>query len=495
MPRNHSKELMSSSSSPLMLSPSFLLSSSSPPSAPHLTHTLSSQSSPFTHLLTDTLSASSMAAEDCDDSNSNSSNLMKDERTEYLSCVNDEDGEDKSDDVLSKAARGIDQRNDGKESDENFDVTGYFHWTPSRRLTDCLLDRRKNQDVCDKLANHVVLCLSHHSQCSLRSFLLPLRTSSLKGENLKAVVIVAKERSFVEREWAHICHFPAVYVKIGSPLNRGVLRSVRIERCHMCVVHSAQRNSTLLHSSMLTSQQSLPLSPPPTSSSSLATHDDSKALLITLNIKNMSFKNVELKYSGTGYDILRRFIRATKNSSISVKDENVQFIDQDDEDDPDTPFHLTQPFACGRAFASRVLDALSITIIFNPETYDLFRVFVTGTDSEEHDHLMAEGFTEQSCQMSAEQLKTIRNRPRLNLLPVNTGILKDLSEDTFGHLFTKSLSVHGILCLGLYRLVNVYARSTSDPNNRFVITNPSPGMKLHFTDKVYCICTQPTADC
>ena len=45
-------------------------------------------------------------------------------------------------------------------------------------------------------------------------------------------------------------------------------------------------------------------------------------------------------------------------SSPSVNDSNVQFLDQDDDDDPDTELYLTQPFACGTAFAVSVLDSL-----------------------------------------------------------------------------------------------------------------------------------------
>lgn len=42
----------------------------------------------------------------------------------------------------------------------------------------------------------------------------------------------------------------------------------------------------------------------------------------------------------------------------AVNDSNVQFLDQDDDDDPDTELYLTQPFACGTAFAVSVLDSL-----------------------------------------------------------------------------------------------------------------------------------------
>lgn len=43
---------------------------------------------------------------------------------------------------------------------------------------------------------------------------------------------------------------------------------------------------------------------------------------------------------------------------LTVNDSNVQFLDQDDDDDPDTELYLTQPFACGTAFAVSVLDSL-----------------------------------------------------------------------------------------------------------------------------------------
>lgn len=45
-----------------------------------------------------------------------------------------------------------------------------------------------------------------------------------------------------------------------------------------------------------------------------------------------------------------------------INDSNVQFLDQDDDDDPDTELYLTQPFACGTAFAVSVLDSLMSTV-------------------------------------------------------------------------------------------------------------------------------------
>ena len=39
-------------------------------------------------------------------------------------------------------------------------------------------------------------------------------------------------------------------------------------------------------------------------------------------------------------------------------DQNVQYLDIDDEDDDDLELHLTQPFACGTAFTVSMLDSL-----------------------------------------------------------------------------------------------------------------------------------------
>ena len=52
-----------------------------------------------------------------------------------------------------------------------------------------------------------------------------------------------------------------------------------------------------------------------------------------------------------------------------MNDSNVQFLDQDDDDDPDTELYLTQPFACGTAFAVSVLDSLMSTVNSFPQSF------------------------------------------------------------------------------------------------------------------------------
>ena len=48
-------------------------------------------------------------------------------------------------------------------------------------------------------------------------------------------------------------------------------------------------------------------------------------------------------------------------------------LDQDDDDDPDTELYLTQPFACGTAFAVSVLDSLMSTVSINNYNYYILR--------------------------------------------------------------------------------------------------------------------------
>ena len=59
-------------------------------------------------------------------------------------------------------------------------------------------------------------------------------------------------------------------------------------------------------------------------------------------------------------------------SSNTGNDANVQFLDQDDDDDPDTELYMTQPFACGTAFAVSVLDSLMSTVSSNSHSIKNF---------------------------------------------------------------------------------------------------------------------------
>ena len=110
--------------------------------------------------------------------------------------------------------------------------------------------------------------------------------------------------------------------------------------------------------------------------------------------------------------------------TMLVNDSNVQFLDQDDDDDPNTELYLTQPFACGTAFAVSVLDSLMstvgwtwflISLIFPSQTYfnqnalTLIRSLITGGATPELELILAEGAGLRGGDSTPE---TLRNRDR-----------------------------------------------------------------------------------
>ena len=92
-----------------------------------------------------------------------------------------------------------------------------------------------------------------------------------------------------------------------------------------------------------------------------------------------------------------------------VNDSNVQFLDQDDDDDPDTELYLTQPFACGTAFAVSVLDSLMSTTYFNQNALTLIRSLITGGATPELELILAEGAGLRGGYSTSE---TLQNRDR-----------------------------------------------------------------------------------
>ena len=63
-------------------------------------------------------------------------------------------------------------------------------------------------------------------------------------------------------------------------------------------------------------------------------------------------------------------------------------------------------------------------------------------------------------------------------------ISEKLGEGKYEDLFIAALRYHGILCIGLYRYLDL----NNDPNSRtsrYVITNPPGSFDLHPTDKIF----------
>ncbi|KAK2146163.1 hypothetical protein LSH36_628g03007 [Paralvinella palmiformis] len=354
---------------------------------------------------------------------------------------------------------------------ERFDTTGLFHWCPTRKIDDCILEDNKTDDITNSLRDHVILCLFTEKTdplIGLCNFIMPLRASTLKIEELQPIVLLGDEL-YLRREWSLLCNFPDIYLKPGSPLNRSHLRHASISTCHMCVILTT--NDTNVED---------------------ATLIDKEAILCSLNIKTMSSQDKKaistmIPTSPVGDHQLghKRDGRYTPLLTELASDHNAQFLDQDDEDDPSTPLYMTQPFACGRAFAASVLDTLMSTTYYNSELLTLIRMLITGGANAELEQQLAEGlgFVE-GCQ-SSEDLYKLRARCRVNLLPLNGELLVSFVNGPYGNMVIGALRQCGILCIGLYRYIDI--KQTTAIKHRFVITNPPSDTFLYPTDQVYCL--------
>ena len=152
-----------------------------------------------------------------------------------------------------------------------------------------------------------------------------------------------------------------------------------------------------------------------------------------------------------------------------VNDSNVQFLDQDDDDDPDTELYLTQPFACGTAFAVSVLDSLMSTTYFNQNALTLIRSLITGGATPELELILAEGAGLRGGYSTPE---TLANRDRCRSLHfsiwlnifitirvsqislVEGPLAKHGEGGNYKDLFLSALNQYGMLCLGLYRFIS-----------------------------------------
>ncbi|WKY13572.1 hypothetical protein Q1695_004425 [Nippostrongylus brasiliensis] len=362
--------------------------------------------------------------------------------------------------------RGVDFTKDFEQQDMKYDSTGMFHWCPARNLDECVLER--HQAAMTVLNGHVVVCLFADRDSpliGLRNFIMPLRASNFHYHELKHVVIVG-DLEYLRKEWKTLYNLPKISILNGSPLSRADLRAVNINLCDMCVIISARV--------------------PNTEDTTLA---DKEAILASLNIKAMQFDDT------LGFFPLRGGDRSPLGSPISmqkkgarfgtnvpmitelVNDSNVQFLDQDDDDDPDTELYLTQPFACGTAFAISVLDSLMSTTYFNDSALTLIRTLVTGGATPELELILAEGAGLRGGYSTPE---TLANRDRCRIAQI---ALHDNPYEGIG-MFTTSLKKYGQLCIGLYRL---HDQDNAESVKRYVITNPPAELRIRSSDYVYVL--------
>eukprot|EP00102_Acyrthosiphon_pisum_P023634 XP_016660844.1 PREDICTED: calcium-activated potassium channel slowpoke isoform X16 [Acyrthosiphon pisum] len=375
---------------------------------------------------------------------------------------------------------------DFEKTEMKYDSTGMFHWSSAKSLEECILDR--NQAAMTVLNGHVVVCLFADPDSpliGLRNLVMPLRASNFHYHELKHVVIVGAV-DYIRREWKMLQNLPKISVLNGSPLSRADLRAVNVNLCDMCVILSAK----------------VPSNDDPT----LA---DKEAILASLNIKAMTFDDtigvltqdetaVTKQFDPDGLNCAGGPIVLQRRGSVYganvpmitelVNDSNVQFLDQDDDDDPDTELYLTQPFACGTAFAVSVLDSLMSTTYFNQNALTLIRSLITGGATPELELILAEGAGLRGGYSTDESLAN-RDRCRVGQISLYDGPLAQFGEaGKYGDLFVSALKSYGMLCIGLYRYRFRDRSSSCDASSkRYVITNPPDDFSLMPTDQVFVL--------
>ncbi|XP_037394291.1 calcium-activated potassium channel subunit alpha-1a isoform X9 [Pygocentrus nattereri] len=409
----------------------------------------------------------------------------------------------------------------GNEQIENMDVnvkrydsTGMFHWCPSKDIEKVILTR--SEASMTVLSGHVVVCIFGDvtsALVGLRNLVMPLRASNFHYHELKHIVFVGS-LDYLRREWESLHNFPKVSILPGTPLSRADLRAVNINLCDMCVILSANQNNI-----------------------DDASLQDKECILASLNIKSMQFDDSigVLQANSQGFTppgmdrsspdnspvhgLVRQASVTTgsnipiitelakpgkllplvsfsqeKNSGTNIQmitelvnDSNVQFLDQDDDDDPDTELYLTQPFACGTAFAVSVLDSLMSATYFNDNILTLIRTLVTGGATPELEALLAE---ENALRGGYSTPQTLANRDRCRVaqLALYDGPFADLGDGgCYGDLFCKALKTYNMLCFGIYRLRDAHLSTPSQCTKRYVITNPPYEFELVPTDLIFCL--------
>uniref|UniRef100_A0A7N5ZZT1 BK channel n=1 Tax=Anabas testudineus TaxID=64144 RepID=A0A7N5ZZT1_ANATE len=348
---------------------------------------------------------------------------------------------------------------------KRYDSTGMFHWCPSKDIEKVILTR--SEASMTVLSGHVVVCIfgdGTSALVGLRNLVMPLRASNFHYHELKPIVFVGS-LDYLRREWETLHNFPKVSILPGTPLSRADLRAVNINLCDMCVILSANQNNI-----------------------EDASLQDKECILASLNIKSMQFDDSigVLQANSQGFtppgmdrsspdsSPVHGFVRqasVTTGSNIPiitelVNDSNVQFLDQDDDDDPDTELYLTQPFACGTAFAVSVLDSLMSATYFNDNILTLIRTLVTGGATPELEALLAE---ENALRGGYSTPQTLANRDRCRVaqLALYDGPFADLGDGgCYGDLFCKALKTYNMLCFGIYRLRDAHLSTPSQCTKR-----------------------------
>ncbi|NXG34598.1 KCNU1 protein, partial [Dromaius novaehollandiae] len=388
-------------------------------------------------------------------------------------------------------------RDSGVQGEENsrviLDSTGRFHWCDSVPLQEALLSC-KDQAVLN-LRDHILVCVfgdANSPLIGLQDFVMPLRASNFTYHELKDIVFLGS-LEYLQREWKFIQNFPKLWFFSGSALSCADLRAVNVQDCAACAILSS--NTTALNNPSLV---------------------DTESILATLNVRSMQSKpssstlgkhvSLSLKrYPGNDqtyiqishYNVSCFFLASPIESSP-----NAQFINQAfniSSEIPDQDQLFATAACMGDIFSDSFLNSLLSITYYNHHILALLQTLVTSGTSPALEEKLLEKDSILSRSSNKMMHSASRARSKLALLPLSKTLLADVTENSFRDIYCRALDLFGILCFGLYRLMEepnpCKNRQTSQSSLnlmywcffRFVIARPRSDLKMLPTDLLFCV--------
>ncbi|KFQ07528.1 Calcium-activated potassium channel subunit alpha-1, partial [Haliaeetus albicilla] len=398
---------------------------------------------------------------------------------------------------------------DGQEEENSrviLDLTGMFHWCDAVPLQEALLNCK--DQAAPNLKDHILVCVfgdGNSPLIGLQDFVMPLRASNFIYHELKDIVFLGS-LEYLQREWKFIQNFPKLWLFSGSALSCADLRAVNVQDCAACAILSSNITAS--------------------SSPSLV---DTESILATLNIRSMQGKSSSAplgKHASFCLPNTQHLLsdavfraRALGNQSqpcykrIPITTElksspNAQFINQAPSGSSEIPEQdqlFTTGAGTGTIFSDSFLNSLLSMTYYNHHILALLQTLVTSGTSP----ALGERLLEEGSRLHRNPDNMIHNasqvRCKLALLPLSKRLLTDVVEDCFGDIYCRALDLFGILCFGLYRLMEepnpyknrqVYFISDSSQSSlnlmcycffRFVIARPASDLKMLSTDLLFCV--------
>lgn len=303
------------------------------------------------------------------------------------------------------------------------------------------------------MTNHIILCtfsVRDSDELNLHSFVSPLRARTLQKHEIKPILIIGNKEC-IQNEWSNIAEYDDVFIIDGCPLDQDVLKAANVAHCSSCII--------------LGSTASIDEDP---------ALIDKQPILCSLILTSLDFKGDATHLVG----------EASSGKHIHkvtelYKEENVQFLDLEDEDDSAQGFINSQPFAQGECVSSTVFDSLVAVAYFNPGATALFEKLVTGGSVNQAKPKQKQKKTRRFTINATPEPKPSSYRPRFMQMSLQKPDYQRFRNRKFSDVF-ETLLEEKQLCVGIYRQVE-----DSKFSKRYVITSPPHSMQLKPTDNIF----------